>query len=177
MYVEQIWMFQYSPVSQQCNVLSWHSCGCHLTYTICLNTVVDQAYPLMAAGLICLTSRTLCPQKLLRNGSRDLTKSPRRPNPPDPNLIEHLWNMWEQVWSMEAPSPQHTGPKETTTNVPVPNTTGCQQRSNNHVFTGQSCFGCTRETHRTLRRWLWCWGWSVYVYKAHQGFKHSTFYL
>lgn len=70
MYVEQIWMFQYSPVSQQCNVLSWHSCGCHLTFTICLNTVVDQAYPLMAAGLICLTSRTLCPQKLLRNGSR-----------------------------------------------------------------------------------------------------------
>lgn len=62
----------------------------------------------------------------LSDGSRPphTTKTDNRPEILDPNPIEHLWDVLEQVRSTEAPSPQHTGPTGSTTNIPEQDTTG-----------------------------------------------------
>lgn len=62
----------------------------------------------------------------LSDGSRPphTTKTDNRPEILDPNPIEHLWDVLEQVRSTEAPSPQHTGPTGSTKNIPEQDTTG-----------------------------------------------------
>ena len=69
---------------------------------------------------------------------------------PDSNPIEHLWDMLEQVGSM-APSPPHTGPTGSTTNVLLPDTTGHPLRSYDHVLKGQSCFCCTEGKQNNIK--------------------------
>ena len=103
-------------------------------------------------------SRTMhpdTPQKLLR---KNTTKTARH--------LPGLWIPQVQIWlsicgkcagtSLRPHPPQYTGPKGSTTNVPVPDITGHPQRSYDHALTGQSCFGCTRGTCTILSRWLEC---------------------
>ena len=85
--------------------------------------------------------------KLLRNGWRNTTKSlkvlTRPASSPDPNLIEHLSDGEDHPPS----PPRHTGPKQSTTKGPVTDTTGQPQKSNDHVFTGQSSLAAEISIH------------------------------
>ena len=59
---------------------------------------------------------------------------------------------------------QRTGPKGSTTIVPVPGTTGQPQRCHDHALASQSCFGCTRRIGSISNMWFKRCGWMVHVF-------------
>lgn len=82
------------------------------------------------------------------------------PNFPDPSPIKHLWD----VLIHGGPILQHTGPKWSTTNVPMPDTSGYPQRSHDHALTGLSCFGCTKWTCTILDGCFYCQSHHVFFF-------------
>lgn len=128
-------------VTMQGNLGSWHWCGGHLDRHAPPNTVADQTHPLVAT--------------VLPDGCNEFKVSTWPPKSPDPNTIKSLWDVPEQLQSMEAsPHDQQDWKDPPPASTEKPPEVLCPRLDGSGLMSGADTVW-----HKSFSRS----GWSVYV--------------